>query len=230
MNVQLLETKCQSNHLNENFQIFHKRVSVNGRFSWFQLRAQFFFPSWHKLVSPRLFCPPLVPSCLITLYSASVTSWTTWVWRTLVCLWASPSPSPANRPAWMLYVWSPFCWSVDVFFLKFSFDFYFTLYVIHWIVLLFLFNWCCFLGSVCPSLCLWSVTDCQSIRLMFLWSLSTKLTAVDFIISCLCAGHPTDVDQRLQGHRLWRRGCGGTVERSHQEERGRIVQHLPSFG
>lgn len=127
MNVQLLETKCQSNHLNENFQIFHKRVSVNGRFSWFQLRAQFFFPSWHKLVSPRLFCPPLVPSCLITLYSASVTSWTTWVWRTLVCLWASPSPSPANRPAWMLYVWSPFCWSVDVFFLIL---FWFLLYVV----------------------------------------------------------------------------------------------------
>lgn len=122
--------------------------------------------------------------------------------------------------------------SVDLlmFFFLFSFDFYFTLYVIHWIVLLFLFNWCCFLGSVCPSLCLWSVTDCQSIRLMFLWSLSTKITAVDFIISCLCAGHPTDVDQRLQGHRLWRRGCGGTVERSHQEERGRIFQHLPSFG
>lgn len=62
--------------------------------------------------------------------------------------------------------------SVDLlmfFFFLFSFDFYFTLYVIHWIVLLFLFNWCCFLGSVCPSLCLWSVTDCQSIRLMFLW-------------------------------------------------------------
>lgn len=43
-------------------------------------------------------------SCSITLCSASVTSSTTWGWRTLVYLWASPSHSPANRPAWTLWV------------------------------------------------------------------------------------------------------------------------------
>lgn len=36
------------------------------------------------------------------------------------------------------------------------------------------------------------------------------------------AGHPAYMDQGLQGNRLWGRRCGGTAERGHQEERGKI--------
>lgn len=43
-------------------------------------------------------------SCLTTSCTVSATSWTTWGWRTLAFLWASPSPSPVDRPAWTLWV------------------------------------------------------------------------------------------------------------------------------